>query len=128
MIQLRGLPASLRANAEWCVEVARLNGIPVTITSTLRPLDQQRRLRENFERCVAAGRYPSNFSFGGGMSCRYPANRPGDSAHNYGLAWDSVVPTKDQESWNYIRRYAGWEVPPNDQIHAEVPGWRQYIR
>jgi hypothetical protein len=41
--------------------------------------------------------------------------------------WDSVTTPEYQRWWNFVRRYAGFEVPAHDEIHAEVPNWRNYI-
>lgn len=121
MIQLRGLHRSIRPAAEWTHAVARFYGVPAEVTSTYRDWQTQARLRARFETCVAAGNFP------GPGPCRFPANRPGDSAHNYGLAWDSVTPSWAQDWWNEVRRAAGFEVLEHDQIHAQVPRWRQLV-
>ena len=120
-ISLRGLHPEVREAAEATLEWARHYKIPVQVTSTFRSWEQQTKLRKNYERCLAEGRFPSP------PDCKWPANRPGDSAHNYGLAWDSWVPDEWWWAWNWLRRYAGFHVPANDQIHAEVPQWRQYV-
>jgi len=109
-MQLRGLDSRIRPYAEYAFQIARQYGISPTVTSTYRSWAEQTKLRQRYER---------------GES-RYPANRPGDSAHNYGWAFDAVVPVSQQSLWNEIRRYVGWEVLPNDIIHAQVPDWRQY--
>jgi len=109
-MQLRGLDSRLRPYAEYAHEIARYYGIDPTITSTYRSWSDQTRLRAAYER---------------GES-RFPANRPGDSAHNYGWAWDSVVPAHQQDLWDQIRRYVGFEVLPNDRIHGQLPDWRTY--
>jgi len=111
LIQLRGLDSRVRPQAELAHELARGVGIDPTVTSTYRSWEEQTRLRATYER---------------GES-RFPANRPGDSAHNYGWAWDSVVPEHQQAEWNQIRESVGFRVPPNDLIHAELPEWRQYL-
>lgn len=108
---LAGLQPSLRPYAQLALTVAQFYGIPVTVTSVYRSCAEQRKLRQLFEEGKA----------------RYPANRPGDSAHNFGLAWDSTVPPHYQPAWNYIRRAIGWEVLDNDQIHAQLPAWRSYV-
>jgi len=107
-MQLRGLDSRVRPYAEYAHELAQYYGINPTITSTYRSFDQQQALRTRWER---------------GES-RYPANRPGDSAHNYGWAWDSVVPLSQQPLWDEIRRYVGFEILPGDEIHGQVPNWR----
>lgn len=117
-MRLAGLHPQVREAADWTLQVAEYFGVPVTVTSGYRSWAEQTKLRRNFEQCVATGRYPS------GPDCLYPANRPGDSAHNWGLAWDSVVPERYQDQWDAIRRYIGFEVLPNDRIHAQVPDWR----
>lgn len=111
MISLRGLHPNVRARAEWAHAIARYYGFTPTVTSGYRTWEAQKRLRARWER---------------GES-QFPANRPGDSAHNYGLAWDSVVKPEDRPFWEQIRRYAGFDVPANDWIHGEVPSWRQYV-
>jgi len=110
VLQLRGLASGVRPYAEYAHAIAEYYGIDPTITSTFRSWEEQEKLRSKWER---------------GES-RFPANIPGDSAHGYGWAWDSVVPASEQALWNAIRRYVGFEVLENDIIHAQVPNWRQY--
>ncbi len=110
MIQLRGLDSRVRPYAEYAHQIAHYYGITPTITSTYRSWEEQTKLRARWER---------------GES-RFPANRPGDSAHNFGWAWDSVVPAAQQGLWDQIREYVGFRVPPGDRIHGEVPDWRRY--
>lgn len=109
--KLSGLHPQVREAAEWALSWADYYGVPVTVTSGLRTLEEQAELRRRYEQGRSA----------------FPANRPGDSSHNYGLAWDSVVPPWAQEWWDYVRRLAGFEVLANDVIHAQVPSWRQYV-
>jgi hypothetical protein len=123
-MQLRGLDAGLRANAEVAMQLARQFNVPVTVTSVRRTIEQQAKLRANYELCQHRGLFPSATSLMPGMTCRYPANRPGDSAHNFGLAWDSWVPDGYWNLWNRIREYCGFRLDPNDQVHAELPNWR----
>lgn len=127
MIEFRGLDPQLRPYAEQAVKLANQYGLRPQITSVTRTIATQTRLRQNYEHCLAAGRFPSDFSFGTGLSCRWPANRPGDSAHNWGVAFDSWVPPEQMTLWRQIREYIGWRVPDNDVIHAELPNWRQYF-
>jgi len=112
VIQLAGLHEEIRPYAEYAHEIARYYGISPVITSTFRTWDDQQRLRDRWER---------------GQS-RFPANRPGDSAHNYGFAWDSWTPPADRDLWVAIREYVGFRVPDNDWIHGEVPQWRAAVR
>jgi len=120
-LALRGLHRDLRDPAEFAMEIARFNGINPVISSVTRTFTNQARLRANFERCVAQGRFPSP------PNCLFPANRPGDSAHNYGFAFDSIVPASQQRTWDAIRTWVGWRVPGNDLIHAELPEWRRFV-
>ena len=126
-IQLRGLHPGLRPNADVALQLANQYGLTPTVTSVLRDLPTQQKLFDNFNRCVQSGLYPSAHSFAAGYSCKYPANAPGDSAHNYGLAWDSWVPDDQMPLWKAIREYCGFRVPDNDLVHAELPNWRDYI-
>jgi len=126
-IALRGMHPDLKPYADYSLDIARYYGITPTVTSVFRGMAHQSRLRANWEECRARGLYPSDASLGYGLSCRWPANRPGDSGHNYGLAWDSWVPSGQMADWVAIRQYVGWRIPENDQIHAELPEWRGYI-
>ena len=110
--------AQLRPWAEYTIQLGRAYGLNPRVTSVFRSWAEQNRLFQAHARCVADGRFP-------GPGCRFPANRPGDSSHNFGLSFDSSVPAETQALWDEIRRFVGWGVPANDRIHAEVPGWRQ---
>ncbi len=121
-ISLRGLHPVVRESAELALRVAGDLGIPVQVTSAYRSYAQQTRLRRNFEECVARGDFPHK------PGCRFPANRPGDSSHNFGLGWDSWAPEGNQrDAWIYLRELIGFNVPANDHVHAEVPGWRSLV-
>jgi len=120
-MRLAGLHPVVREAADYALALADYYGVPVTVTSGYRSWEDQQKLRTNYEQCVAEGRYPS------GPDCKYPANRPGDSAHNWGLGWDSWVPDQYRPAWTYIRQVIGFRVPENDWIHAEYPGWRDYV-
>lgn len=119
--KLLALDPSIKPAAEWALGWADFYGVPVTIISGRRTMDEQRSLRRNFEQCVATGRFPSP------PDCKFPANRPGDSAHNFGLAWDSVVPDRYMPWWMHVRRLAGFEVRDSDAPHAEYPNWRGFV-
>lgn len=102
---------NVRPRAELALAWAHRYGLSVTVTSGLRTWAEQTKLRQAWE----SGR------------SQWPANKPGDSAHNYGLAWDSWVPEPEWWTWTYLRRAAGFHVPDHDRIHAEVPDWRRYV-
>ena len=119
MIALRGLHNALRPWAQYAIDLARWYGIPVTVTSVNRTWSQQAALYARYRAALDSGSFPS-------ASVRYPANPPGQSAHQYGMAWDSVVSPRDQPDWNSIRAEIGWLVPSNDSIHAELSGWQNY--
>lgn len=119
MIALRGMREDLRPWAEYAVALGRWYGIPVTITSVRRTWSEQATLYGRYRDALENGSFPS-------ARVRYPANAPGDSAHQYGMAFDSTVPPELQPEWNWIRNAIGWSVPSNDAIHAELPGWRMY--
>ena len=71
----RGLDPRFRPWAQWIYDTAQANRLSPRITSTYRSLAEQQRLYSNYR----AGR------------ARYPAARPGQSWHNYGLAIDMVA-------------------------------------
>ena len=102
-MKLLGLHPQVKTAAEWALSWADFYGVPVTVTSGFRSWQDQAVLRRNYEQCLATGR------FGRTRDCRYPANRPGDSSHNFGLAWDSSVPDYAQEWWDRVRELAGLE-------------------
>jgi len=108
--RLGRLNRDVRDAARWAISWADYYRVPVTVTSGYRSFAKQARLRQDWEE---------------GRS-RFPANRPGDSSHNFGLAWDSTVPSWAQSWWNEVRSLAGFEVLPNDLIHAQVPNWRRW--
>lgn len=110
-LQLAGLHPQVRDAAEWCLGWADHYGVPVTVTSGFRSWEDQERLYARYR---------------AGQS-QFPANRPGDSSHNFGLSWDSWTPTEYRQWWEYVRRLAGFEVLAHDWIHAQVPNWRQYV-
>lgn len=128
MNPINTLHPEVAARVEWLLAVARANHIPVTVTSTTRSSNYQKQLRANFDECVRRGLYPSSASLAPGMSCKYPANKPGDSSHEYGLSFDSSVPDEWLPAWTALREFAGFKVldESGDPIHAEVPGWRQF--
>lgn len=111
MIALAGMHDQLRPYAEYAHAIAEELGLDPYVTSVKRSWEEQRRLRDRYER---------------GLS-RFPANMPGDSSHQYGFSWDSWVPAADMPLWIDIRRWVGWRVPENDNIHAELPEWRRYV-
>jgi D-alanyl-D-alanine carboxypeptidase len=124
VISLRGLHPLVRERAELAMAWAQRYGLQVTVTSGYRSWAEQTQLRTQYETCLARGERvdPANPN----PACRYPANEPGDSAHNYGMAWDSWVPEDQWWLWTYLRRAAGFAVFENDRVHAEVPEWRKY--
>ena len=122
-MRLRGLHPQVREAADWAVRYAESQGVPVTITSGYRTWADQADKRRKYERCVAQGRFPW------AEGCRYPANRPGDSAHNWGLAFDSWVPEPYWPFWDAVKVYAGFRTyPQTDRVHGEYPGWRSVVR
>ena len=110
-MSLAGLVSWARPAARWALDVARYYGVPVTVTSVKRSRRKQAELRRAWEE----GRSP------------WPANRPGESAHEFGMAWDSTVPDRYMAWWVHVRQLAGFRVPAGDVIHAEVPDWRRYV-
>lgn len=109
--RLAGLNPSVRSYAEYTLRVASLYGLRPVVTSGYRSFAKQAELRERFE---------------AGLS-KWPAARPGESAHNFGLAWDSWVPDEQMPLWVALREWLGWQVLRGDEIHAQVPDWRSYV-
>lgn len=122
----RQLHPALIPYADYAIAWANYYGLTPEVTSVLRDWRTQAELRKQYERCLSreAPVWPGNPD----PQCRYPANRPGDSAHEYGLAWDSWVAADSMPTWVAIRRAVGWTVPDNDPVHAELTGWRNYLQ
>lgn len=120
-LKLLRLHPEVKEAAQWALGWADFYGVPVTVTSGFRSFEEQARLRRNFEQCVASGRFPSE------PGCMFPANVPGDSSHNWGLSWDSTIDPRFLPWWTMVRELAGFEVLPNDVIHAQVRNWRDFV-
>ena len=110
-LKLAGLNPQVRSRAALSLDWADFFRIPVTVTSGVRSWAEQAALRRRWE---------------SGLS-QFPANRPGDSSHQFGLAWDSIVSAADQADWDLIRRWAGFEVLERDLPHAQVFRWRDFV-
>lgn len=125
-LRVRDLHPAIRDAAAYALRIAEANGVRVTVTSTRRDPSEQAFLRTRYENCLARGEriYPGNPN----PACRYPANRPGRSAHEYGLAFDSVVPEHQWPIWNEIRAWVGFQLDAGDRVHAEYPGVSAYLR
>lgn len=122
MLQLAGLWEPLRPAAQAALSWAARYHVQPVITSVKRSWEEQAALYNRYQRALADG------TFGRPGGLQYPANPPGQSAHGYGLAWDSWVPPEFMGWWAAVRSAYGWRVPPNDLIHAELPAWRAYLR
>ena len=97
-----GLQAWLRPYAIWLYQVASQYGMQPRITSVYRSWDKQRVLRERWEK---------------GQSNLYAAP-PGQSKHQYGLAFDMV--TTDNTALGNLWKRMGGKWYPSDYPHFEV--------
>lgn len=109
-MRLNGLEPSLIPYVDAALRAASRLGIAVKVTSVRRNWGEQEEL---------FARYRAGLS-------EFPANAPGDSPHQYGVAWDSTVPAAQQQKWDAIRAFYGWKLYPHDKVHAEYPNWRQF--
>jgi hypothetical protein len=110
-----GLAPQLVPFAEEAMRRAQRANIRPRVTSVRRNWGEQEELYANYQRGLSP----------------FPANPPGESPHQYGVAWDSVVPAHDQPVWDQIRASVGWKLYPHDPVHAELPNWRtvkHYLR
>ncbi len=125
MISLAGLDPRVRPAVSAALAWAKHYGLHVTVTSAKRERSKQAALYRQYLACKARHERidPSNPN----PACRYPANPPGDSAHEYGMAFDSAVPAGEWGAWTDLRRALGWRVPDNDRVHAEVQDWREKL-
>jgi hypothetical protein len=107
------LVEELQGPANDLVDAAGRAGLLPRITSTVRSNSEQRRLYNRF----LAGQ------------AGYPVAPPGQSAHEYGLAFDMVVSPMEAladvgatwQSWG-----GGWN--PADAVHFELPGASEWAR
>lgn len=109
MSLLDTLDARLKPWAQRLFDVAKAAGVNPRITSAFRTYAQQEALYRSF----IEGR------------SRYPAAKPGSSAHEYGLAFDMVVQGQVNQLdcgilWNRWRGDFGGEEDP---IHFQFPGF-----
>lgn len=96
----------------------RLEGRRLFLTSGYRSAKKQAQLYEDYR----SGR------------SRIPANRPGNSAHEVGLALDFSVgrpyPADKrlwERYWQIARAFGFRPLGPSDPVHIEVPNWRQLV-
>lgn len=96
----------------------RYTGRPLILTSGYRDEVQQ----EELYRAYREGR------------SRIPANAPGNSAHEHGLALDFSVGRpypQDREYWEFFwelaRRLGFHVIGPRDPVHVEVKNWRGVV-
>lgn len=102
------IPA-LQPYCKALIDLASQYGVNVQITSTLRSYSDQTTLYNNY----LSGR------------AKYPAALPGTSAHEFGFAFDAVVPNaSDQQALGQIWRAAGgvWGGE-EDVVHFQYPGF-----
>lgn len=105
MASLRTLDPRVRSIAAWFVRALTRGGVRVTITSTRRSLDTQRKLYADY----VAGR------------SRYPAARPGTSTHGIGIAFDLHLDPPVYREAGQLWESLGftWGGRFNDQIHFD---------
>lgn len=121
MASLRGLHPVVRQRAEQAIRYAQSVGIRPVVTSGKRSRSKQIKLYGHYQACLRSGQQ------GRVQGCMFPANPPGQSAHEYGLAFDSYVPPNQVAAWTQIREAFGFRVPDNDWVHGEVPNWRSKV-
>jgi len=110
---LSDLDPELAAFARDLVDAAGHARLQPRITSTIRSHSEQRRLYNRF----LAGQ------------AGYPVAPPGQSAHEYGLAFDMVVsPMEALADVGYTWRQWGGGWNPADAVHFELPGASDWAR
>jgi peptidoglycan L-alanyl-D-glutamate endopeptidase CwlK len=123
---LSDLKAPFRLRAEAWVERCKAAGLDVLVYCTLRDLDEQARLYAQGR--TTPGKIVTNA-------------KPGQSAHNYGLALDFVPLVGGKPEWKPGERYAqaialaeaeGMESASKwtrfrEYPHLQEPNWRNYL-
>jgi len=97
------LDPDFRPYAEALVQVARQYQLKPRVTSTFRTLREQERLYEDYRRGVS----------------KYPAAPPGQSQHNYGLAFDMTA--QDLEWLGAVWKHWGGYWTSRDPVHFGAP-------
>jgi LAS superfamily LD-carboxypeptidase LdcB len=110
VIAFTGLDPRLKDHATQTVAYANRLGIRPAVISVRRSYGEQLKLYTDYKAGLR----------------QWPAAPPGQSAHEYGVAWDSTVPRAQLATWTAVRRAFGWFVPDGDPNHAEYPGWSAY--
>jgi hypothetical protein len=112
--EFSGLVPELRPFAEALVGVCAKAGVNPTVTSTRRSHSAQARLYRNY----LAGRQP------------YPVAPPGQSAHEYGWAFDMVVygPGAQEDAGQVWQSWGGTWGGARDPVHFELPGATASLR
>ena len=92
--------------ARWFVRRLQAAGIKVTVTSTRRSMDEQRRLYQRFR---------------AGLS-KYPASAPGHSTHGLGIAFDLHLDPPRYEAAGRLWESLGltWGGRFSDEIHFDT--------
>lgn len=110
MSSLSSLDPLIRPFAEDLLAIAESQGLNPRITSTRRSHAKQ----EALYRAYQEGR------------SRYPAAVPGNSAHEYGLAFDMVIPNRGYQlgAGDLWTSWGGVYGHEEDPIHFEYPSWR----
>ncbi len=112
-VRLEDLHPDVELYARLVIGWAKYYGIPVTVLSTRRTCAQQAFLFTS---------YLQN------PTTRIPAARPGESAHQYGLAFYAKTTPQYQWAWDWLRQYVGFHLlGSRDPHHAEVPGWQRFV-
>jgi hypothetical protein len=107
------LVPELQPFARDLVDAAGRAGLQPRITSTIRSHSEQRRLYNRF----LAGQ------------AGYPVAPPGQSAHEYGLAFDMVVsPMEALADVGYTWQTWGGGWNGSDAVHFELPGASEWAR
>src|SRR5229473_7353344 len=113
MGRITDLVEELQGPANDLVDAAGRAGLLPRITSTVRSNSEQRRLYNRF----LAGQ------------AGYPVAPPGQSAHEYGLAFDMVVSPMDalaDVGAYWVGKGGVWSV--RDAVHFELPGAAEWAR
>jgi hypothetical protein len=109
---IKDLIPELQAPAQALIDLAGGAGVAPRLTSTVRTNAEQKRLYEAYLRGAS----------------RYPAAPPGLSSHEYGWAFDLVVPNpQDQVDLGTVWKSWGGTWFPSDAIHFEYPGFKKAL-
>lgn len=132
---INDLSAQFRPAAAMWLEDCRRAGLDILVTCTLRSHEEQAELYK-----IGRTKKGADVTASRPMGRRVTNAKPGQSAHQYGLALDFVPMVGGKPMWNDAKRFdtairlaeahGMHSLRPMETAHLEVAGfdWREYMK